>query len=67
MADVRPLSEEVIRIYRSMTDEERAQVGTDAYRGRFAALEEREDYATIRKVLKDFLGSSGAFAVYLAI
>ena len=64
MVDVRPLSEEVIRIYHGMTEEERAQVGTDAYRSRFAALTEREDYTAIRKVLKDFLASSDAFAVY---
>ena len=65
--DVRPLSEEVLSIYKSMTEEERAQVGTEAYRSRFAALTKREDYADIRTVLGAFLESSDAYAVYLAI
>lgn len=59
--------DEVMDLYRSLSDEERAQTGTEAYRARFAHLTEGEDYATLCSVFRVFRDSSNVDDVYLAV
>ena len=67
VVDVEPLADDVMAAYRGLSEEERDQTGTEAYRSRFAALASREDFELIRSVLGDFLNSSDVSAVYLAM
>ena len=65
--DAEPLASDVLREYHAMTDEERAQTGTDEYRDRFSSYTEREDYQMVRKVLGDFLNAADIDDIYLAM
>ena len=66
VVDIEPLYEEIRRIYDGLTEEERAQSGEEAYRERFAALTERNDYQALRRVMKDFVSSSTLNDIYVA-
>ena len=61
------LARDVLREYRSMSEDEREQTGTDAYRERFSSYAEREDYKMTRKVLGDFANSVDIDDIYLAM
>lgn len=65
--DTEDLSREVMKRYRSLSDEERADPYSKAYTDRFADIYEREDYKTTFSVLSDFAKSSDVFAIYLAM
>ena len=67
VVDIRPLAEEVMTRYNSMTDEERAGVGSGEYRARFFGLIERPDYANAVGVMRIFLDSSDVEGVYIAM
>ena len=65
--DVGPFSDRALSVYRALTDEERAQMGTEAYRAHFAGLDAEEDYQTIYAVLNEFLNNSEVYDLYLAM
>ena len=67
VTDVEPLSTAVLNEYRSLSEEEREQSGTDEYRERFASYTQREDYTMIRKVLTDFVNAVDIDDIYLAM
>ncbi|MCR4963511.1 MAG: PP2C family protein-serine/threonine phosphatase [Firmicutes bacterium] len=67
LVDVEPLAGLVMDSYRGLDDAERAQTGTDAYRARFSAITEREDYQTVRRTLSKFGGYGNIDAIYLAM
>ena len=67
IVDVRPFSRATMEAYRAQSDEERAQMGTEEYRARFASLTKWKEYETICTVLADFEHSADAYAVYLAM
>ena len=66
-ADTETLSREVMTRYRSLSEEERADPSSEAYKAVFADLTEREDYKTIFSVLTDFKESSEVYDIYLAM
>ena len=60
------LSDEVMTAYFEQTGDEREQVGTEAYRARFASYTQREDYAQINSVLSEFAEDFNLSAIYVA-
>ena len=64
--DMKPLSEAVTSIYRGLSEEERQQVGTDAYYERFLPIMEREDYKIVGDALRSFAESFDLGAIYMA-
>ena len=60
------LSDEVMTAYFELTGDEREQVGTEAYRARFASYTQREDYAQINSVLSEFAEDFNLSAIYVA-
>ena len=64
--DVQALANEVTGRFRSMTDAERSDVDSEAYESRFADVQERKDFISIRTTLGYFLESSDVYDVYLA-
>ena len=67
VVDVEPLADDVIADYKALSDDEREQTATDAYRKRFSAYTEREDYQMICKVLRDFANAVDIDDIYLAM
>lgn len=67
VVDTDRMVNDVMEQYRALSDEERAQTGTEAYRARFAHLTEGEDYATLCSVFRVFRDSSNVDDVYLAV
>ncbi len=61
------LADRVMSIYRSLSDEERAETGTDGYRGRFAAEESSPEYDVLLHILTGFCNNTGISDVYLAM
>lgn len=53
-AAVSELAEEVMSVYGSMTEKERAETGTEAYRKRFANITENETYQNTYDLLMQF-------------
>lgn len=66
-ADTKTYAKEVMSIYNSLSEEERAQTGTDEYRARFAELENGRDYDFLIHMLGGFLQYSEVFDVYLGM
>ena len=64
-ADAEALSGEVMARYRALSDEERAQAGTEAYRAHFAGIEADGTYRAAVETLKLLLGSGDMEALYL--
>ena len=61
------LAERVISIYRSLSETERAETGTEGYRARFAAEEKSEEYDVLVHMLAGFCNSSEISDVYVAM
>ena len=66
-ADIKPLSDDVMKAYRSLDEEIREGTRTEEYRARFASFTEREDYKLICRVLDDFSDAESLDAIYLAM
>ena len=66
-AEVEPLATDILSEYHALSDAEREETGTDAYRERFSSSTEREDYQMIRKVLGDFVNAADIDDIYLAM
>ena len=64
--DMKPLSQAVTSIYRGLSEDERQQVGTDAYYERFLPITEREDYKIVGDALRSFAESFDLGAIYMA-
>ena len=58
---------EVMEIYRSLTPEERAQTGTEAYRQRFAHAAASPAYKILENTLKEFSEASDVRDLYFAV
>ncbi|MBQ3285857.1 MAG: SpoIIE family protein phosphatase [Ruminococcus sp.] len=67
VVDVEPLADGVMTDYHAMSDSEREQTGTDAYRARFSDYTKREDYQKIRDVFDKFANAVDVDDVYLAM
>ena len=67
VVDVEPLADGVMSDYRAMSDSEREQTGTDAYRARFSDYTKRTDYQKIRDVFNDFANAVDVDDIYLAM
>ena len=61
------LTDEVMNVFRSMTDEELAATDTEPYRARFAHVEELSQFQSMRKLLGDYLGSSDMNDLYFGV
>ena len=66
-ADPEPLSREVMKRYRSLSESERADPSSESYKAHFSDLTEREDYKMILSVLDDYRKSSDVYDIYLAM
>ena len=64
---VDPLIEEVLDVWDTMSQEERQETGSEAYRERFSSVQERSDWQTVLSVLNDFRESSDVNDIYLAM
>ncbi len=64
--DTGPVSNEVMRIYRSLSAEERDKTGTPEYRAHFAQVAQSEDFRSVHDILREFENSSGV-DIYLAM
>ena len=62
-----PLIEEVLDVWDTMSQEERQETGSEAYRERFSSVQERSDWQTVLSVLNDFRESSDVNDIYLAM
>ncbi|MBO4839296.1 MAG: SpoIIE family protein phosphatase [Lachnospiraceae bacterium] len=58
---------EVYEIYSSLTEEERAEIGTDAYYQRYRSITANRDYRRLLQMLEDFRSSSDQNDVYVGI
>ena len=65
--DIRPLTNDILADFRSMTDAEREQVYTPEYRERFAHYKERQDYKDIHKILSSFGSAVDVDDIYIAM
>ena len=61
------VTEEVMGIYRSLSEEERSMVGTEAYRAYFAGLNQNDNYRTMRHILWTAVSSSNTDDIYVAM
>ena len=66
-AEPESLSDEVMRIYRGLSEEERSGTGSDAYHDCFGKITESGDYQTLYKVLHDFSALNDVDDVYYAV
>ena len=67
LAETEALSGAVMERYSSMSDAERAKVGTEAYDARYSDLIARDDYQDMRALLAFFLESSDVYDIYLGM
>ena len=67
VVDVESYSTRVLEIYRELSEEEREQVGTEAYHQHFAHLTEEADYQQLIGILKDFNETSDVNDIYFAV
>ena len=68
-ADACKLSDDVMRIYNSLSDADRAKIGTPEYREFFAKLEtgENSDYARINRIIMDTRSYQDVSDVFIAM
>ena len=62
-----PMSEEILRIYHGLSDEERAQTGTPEYRALFAEAVRSEENQQLRHILREFGDNSDVECIYLGL
>ncbi len=60
-------SQQVMEVYHGLSDEERAEMGTEAYRGHFAELRQSETYSLLMHMMPGFSQSEDVSDVYLAM
>ena len=65
--DPESLADEVMSIYRGLSEEERSGTGSDAYHDCFGKITESGDYQTLYKVLHDFSVLNDVDDVYYAV
>ena len=66
-ADAMSLSDQVMEKYRSLTEEQRADTGSEAYRALFAEEEASHDYDVLVHMLAGYLNSDYVYDVYVAM
>ena len=66
VSNVPEYSAQVMEIYYGMTDEERAEVGTDAYLAKYSAVTLEKDYQAMMRVLTSFRLNSDVTDIYVA-
>ena len=65
--DTQSLSSDVMEIYHSLSEEERAEPRSDEFRAHFSHITEKEDYWVLRAILKEFLAASDVNDIYFAV
>ncbi len=63
--DIKSMMNEVMTIYRGMSDEERAAVGTKEYSSHFSHITKSPEYQKLRNTLSDIYGASSIDDVYI--
>ena len=66
-AEPESLADEVMSIYRGLSEEERSGIGSDAYHDYFDKIREHRDYQTLYKVMKDLAVLNDVDDVYYAV
>ena len=61
------LADEVMRIYRGLSAEERGKQGTAEYRALFKGVESNDSYETLHSFLREILHQNDVYDVYLAM
>ena len=67
VADVVPMSEQTMELYRSLTEDELPETGTPEYREKFAEISEMPAYQTAISLFDIFLEGSEVYDLYLAM
>lgn len=67
VADVAPMSERTMELYRSQNEKERAKTGTKDYRARFSEISKLKEYKTALNVFNLFRKESDVYDLYLAM
>ena len=67
VTNIESLAQKTMEIYRGLSEQERAALGTDAYRARFADLEQRQSYRNAVDLLAYFKEDSNLFDIYIAM
>ena len=60
------LSNEVMRIYRSLSEDERQRTGTEEYKAAFAHVKEMDTFRCLKAILNDSRSASDVDDIYLA-
>ena len=66
-AEPESLADEVMSVYRGLSEEERSGTGSDTYHEYFGMVAEHGDYQTMYKVLNDLTGLNDVDDVYYAV
>jgi hypothetical protein len=66
-AEPESLADEVMSVYRGLSEEERSGTGSDTYHDYFGMVAEHGDYQTMYKVLNDITGLNDVDDVYYAV
>ena len=66
-AEPESLADEVMSVYRGLSEEERSGTGSDTYHDYFGMVAEHGDYQTMYKVLNDLTGLNDVDDVYYAV
>ena len=66
-ADVLPMAQRVMEIYRSLSDEDRQKSGTEEYRAFYEEICSDPEYEDALKILKGYLDHSDVYDVYIAM
>lgn len=66
-ADVVPVAQRVMEIYRGLSEEDRQKLGTDEYRDFFAEIQADPQYQHVINILGGYLEFSDVYDVYLAM
>ena len=67
VADVEPLADSVMKIYKELPETEHLKTGTYGYREHFSYLSRTEEYEYLRSVLAAFLESSDVSDLYIGM
>ena len=67
VVDTARMADAVMDIYRSLSEEERAQVGSPAYSERFSQLKAEPEYESLTNLLRRFKETSNVEDLYLAV
>ena len=67
IAPVESTAKNVMKVYNDLTEEERAQMGTESYKAKFSIVDKSPSLGTIKTILNEFAQSADVNDVYLGM